>query len=530
MPSRSVIVRLKLTGQQEFASGMDRAAGATEHLGREAKQTGATMGVSARGLVKWTAASAALYRGYHFIKDSVEETTALARATIGLQRQTGLDTETASAWANMAKTRGIAAAQLNRGMVTLGRNIQANATSDVKARQRVGDLTRAYQQLQSAPVASGKALVAHQQRLDKLAQSITRARTQASGAAATFQQLGLSQADLARMTPEQRLEAVADALKGMQDPMTRAAAGQRLFGRAYLQLSPILLKGAEGIRENIETQRRFGATLTDTSGAKAQIEAQHQYEFAMIGLHNTIGTTLMPAITALALNFTHLLVRAQPVFRWMQRNSKTVLVLAGSLIAAIGAIKTFNFLVKTGQNIVRAATAVQWAWNVALDANPIVAIIIAVGLLVASLVLLYRRNRAFREFVRGLFGDLKDAFFAVVHFVDRLIAKITHLAHLISGPIGSVIHGVTGAVGSVADVAGLAQGGTILRGGQVLVGEQGPELLNLPTGASVSPIVAPAVVARGVSGQQTVVTKVYLDKREIALAVAQVNADRKARR
>ncbi|MCX7570414.1 phage tail tape measure protein [Tumebacillus sp. DT12] len=47
---------------------------------------------------------------------------------------------------------------------------------------------------------------------------------------------------------------------------------------------------------------------------------------------------------------------------------------------------------------------------------------------------------------------------------------------------------IGGAVGAAINVPGLATGGTITRAGLTLVGEQGPELLNLPRGSSVVPL------------------------------------------
>ena len=47
--------------------------------------------------------------------------------------------------------------------------------------------------------------------------------------------------------------------------------------------------------------------------------------------------------------------------------------------------------------------------------------------------------------------------------------------------------------------AGLAEGGNVQRGGMVKVGERGPELLNLPRGAQVTPL------ARGGGGRATTV-------------------------
>lgn len=61
---------------------------------------------------------------------------------------------------------------------------------------------------------------------------------------------------------------------------------------------------------------------------------------------------------------------------------------------------------------------------------------------------------------------------------------------------------------AIAKLPGLALGGQILSPGSVLVGERGPELLNLPRGAQVSPL------DRGGVAEQTII--IHLDGREIA--------------
>lgn len=53
---------------------------------------------------------------------------------------------------------------------------------------------------------------------------------------------------------------------------------------------------------------------------------------------------------------------------------------------------------------------------------------------------------------------------------------------------GSTIGVIGGAVGAAIKVPGLVTGGTITRAGLTLVGEKGPELLNLPSAASVVPL------------------------------------------
>lgn len=64
-----------------------------------------------------------------------------------------------------------------------------------------------------------------------------------------------------------------------------------------------------------------------------------------------------------------------------------------------------------------AATAVQWAYNVALDANPIGLIIVAIGALVAALVVLWRENDTFRRIVTKAWHAITDAVSAAVDWI-----------------------------------------------------------------------------------------------------------------
>lgn len=61
----------------------------------------------------------------------------------------------------------------------------------------------------------------------------------------------------------------------------------------------------------------------------------------------------------------------------------------------------------------KAAAAGQWLLNVAMDANPIGLIIIAIVALVAGFILLWNKSAAFRNFWIGLWGGIKSAASAV---------------------------------------------------------------------------------------------------------------------
>jgi hypothetical protein len=93
--------------------------------------------------------------------------------------------------------------------------------------------------------------------------------------------------------------------------------------------------------------------------------------------------------------------------------------------------------------------------------------------------------------------------------VNGLIAAVNTL---ING-LNTVIHGFNRLpgpdIGDIPSIPYLARGGRVMRGGSAIVGERGPEMVTLPTGASVSPL--NRYVQDSGAGNQTVV--VTLDRR-----------------
>jgi len=89
-----------------------------------------------------------------------------------------------------------------------------------------------------------------------------------------------------------------------------------------------------------------------------------------------------------------------------------------------------------------------------------------------------------------------------------------------------------GKVGSLIRKAipGFATGGVMTHTGHAIVGEGGPELLQLPGGARITPL--PAIASGPVPVLDGVATTAnfYLDGRLLMTAVATQTADRKARR
>lgn len=102
---------------------------------------------------------------------------------------------------------------------------------------------------------------------------------------------------------------------------------------------------------------------------------------------------------------------------------------------------------------------------------------------------------------RGVGKAINDVFSGIGSFIggiwDGIISGIRGAVNTIIGIVNGLIDGINALIGGAGSLIGLsisipnipmlAKGGTITRSGATIVGENGPELLNLPRGAQVNP-------------------------------------------
>ncbi len=163
--------------------------------------------------------------------------------------------------------------------------------------------------------------------------------------------------------------------------------------------------------------------------------------------------------------------------------------------------------------IMAIATAAQWLFNAALLGNPIVRVISILFLLGAALIAAYHKSATFRGIVDGLWKALKEAWRwskqAATAVKDGLGAAFQWAADKAQWlwdklkPVVDVIKKIVefsapGLLKKGADALGIdltpgfdfpgiATGGVVQRGGVAVVGERGPELVDMPRGSRVTP-------------------------------------------
>ncbi len=214
-----------------------------------------------------------------------------------------------------------------------------------------------------------------------------------------------------------------------------------------------------------------------------------------------------------------------------------------------------------------AWTAAQWLLNVALNANPLGLIVVAIALFVGALVLAWRNSETFRNVVTGAFNAVKSAAISAkdgiiagwnsfIGFFQGLPARFraasSGLFEGIKSAFRSAINWVVdrwnnlsfgippvsvggvevfgGASVSTPNIPRLHQGGTTTTGGAAII-QPDEELVVLPPAASVVPLDnTPAVAAATGGGRGPITLQVVLDRRVLAEAVYDHTGDKVARR
>lgn len=261
----------------------------------------------------------------------------------------------------------------------------------------------------------------------------------------------------------------------------------------------------------LDTLNEAWSAQTEGINATGFQLAQARAEMAVTA--QQMGDSLMPVLADLLKAFQPIVESIRDMvdrFNNLDESTQTNILRAVALIAAIGPVLViFSKVI----GVIKAVITVFKLLNLAMLANPI-------GLLVAGLVILgvvlfkYRKEigdwvRKIGEWfsglgdkLRGVFtriGDtIRNVFQSAVGFVKGIINQMIGMfERVFNGPATAAnalirtanrIPGVNIPTLPTLSIPRLADGGDITRGGRVMVGEEGPEYLDLPRGARVTPL------------------------------------------
>ncbi|MFJ2630827.1 phage tail tape measure protein [Streptomyces sp. NPDC087422] len=169
------------------------------------------------------------------------------------------------------------------------------------------------------------------------------------------------------------------------------------------------------------------------SGARKAASAAADFGRRMATAAATAGKSAWTGIVSGAKS-TATALRAASVAALEFSKSMLASAVAGLRAAAAWTLQKVQLIATTIAE--KAAALAQWALNIAMDANPIMLIVLALAAVVAGLVYAYTHFAWFRTGVQAAFGAITTAVMAVVGFVR---AHWLPIVLIITGPIGIAV-------------------------------------------------------------------------------------------
>lgn len=373
--------------------------------------------------------------------------------------------------------------------------------------------------------------------LAKLTRSMGNAQKGTKTSEEAFAKLGVKITDTnGRLRDnEEVFNEVINALSKVRSETERDAIAMELFGRSAQELNPLILGGADALKELGDEAERAGLILSqealdsinefndEIDKLKADAGA------TMLQLGATIGEALLPVLEKLAEGLKSVMEWA----RGLDKGTLTLIVTLAGIVAAIAPVliivgsfaksisniidlgirlgpvitKAIDLGVKAGSAIAKLGGILTKVLGPALTflTSPVGIAVAAIGALIVAGVLLYKNwekivtfAKKMWEGIKEIFGKMKDFIIGiwegivqgikdkvniVLEFVNKMINALNKLKIKLPDFMGGKEIGF-----NIKNIPLLADGGTIIKQGLAVVGERGPELLKLPQGAQVQPL------------------------------------------
>lgn len=328
---------------------------------------------------------------------------------------------------------------------------------------------------------------------------------------------------------------VVDALALVENSTERDAISMDLFGKSAQDLNPLILGGADALKQLGKEAEDAGLILSQDAldSANAFNDSIDKLKATAMGSFAGIGTEIATMLIPVMEDVSKV---ASEFLGWIRGLDEDQLKLIGTIILLVAAIAPVAKLVSgISSAIGMLSTAMGF-----LAANPIVAVVAAIVALVAGFVLLWNKSEAFRGFFIGLWDGIVTAVKRPINLLLTMInAVIEGVNFMVRGlnkiniNVPSWVPGLGGKslgfnLGEINKIPLLANGG-VLKSGSAIVGEAGAELLTMfKNQAIVTPLNGQARSAAQGSGQPIILhsqTDLIMDGKVAARSVSRRQAN-----
>ena len=381
------------------------------------------------------------------------------------------------------------------GGMMINKTVEAGDRID-KMSQKIGLSRESFQKWDYVLSQSGTDIEKMQVGMKTMSQQMVASTKNGSEAQKMFKMLGVNVKDANGnfKSQEQTFEEIIRAFQRMPDGIQKANLAQKLFGKTGSELRPLL----NGVRGNIdELTQKFddlGLGMSDSAvdSAVKFKDTMDTVQRSLQGAMYQVGADILPSIQAVADSFINNMPKIKAtvmpimnaianVFKFCAEHIELLTDIATFAITTFAAFKTIMVIVsvvKTFTAVIQAITIAQGIWNAVMLANPIGIVAVAIAGLIGGIVLLVKNF----DKVKAVWQKVVEAFKVGINWIKE------HWQYF--GPLGLLIKGGSMAFEKIQEMKNnktpkYAAGTSSSLGGTALVGENGPELVSLPTGSKV---------------------------------------------
>lgn len=408
-----------------------------------------------------------------------KEAKKLKREVQSVSKELGKNLKTA------AVAGGAAIAGAFTGAVALATKAGETADRIDDLSNKIGISRKGFQEWDYLLGQNGAHVESLQMGFKKLAANIVGASTGNKNSVKIFRQLGISIKDNTGhlKNQEQVFNEAVRALQRMPEGAKKAQIANTLFGKSGSELMPLLNATNEQLEKQRETYKKLGIEISDSAidaGNKFG-DSMEKMNSAAMGITAVLGAELLPVATdvlnTIVDNMPEIKTAVIPVLqqvvgiiKFAIEHSEQLINVTKSVVIAFGAYKTITTViavVKTFNMIITVATGATRLFSASLMATPFGAIAFGFAGITAGIIATinaYKQWQSIKEDKELLKNNsLKSLTPDEQEKVNKYNKqkKTTPKKH--------------------------ATGTSYAPGGLSLVGEQGPELVNLPRGTGVTP-------------------------------------------
>lgn len=171
-----------------------------------------------------------------------------------------------------------------------------------KMSQKMGLSAQAYQEWDAVMQHSGTSMEAMKASMKTLANA---AQTNSKA----FEELGLTQEQIAGMSQEQLFEATISALQNVEDTTTRTYLAGKTLGRGATELGALLNTSAEDTQAMRDRVRELGGVMSDDAvkAAAAFQDNMQDLKTAISGVSRNMMSQLLPSMNTILAGFTSMI-------------------------------------------------------------------------------------------------------------------------------------------------------------------------------------------------------------------------------